>query len=52
MMRRRRELPPAHPDGSPVPDLGTAARAEIPRLSADPQVERALAVARALRIAR
>jgi carboxyl-terminal processing protease len=52
VMRRRRELPPAHPDGSPVPDLGTAARAEIPRLSADPQVERALAVARALRIAR
>jgi carboxyl-terminal processing protease len=51
-MRRVRELPPAHPDGTPVPDLGTQARADLPRLSADPQAERALAVARALRPAR
>jgi carboxyl-terminal processing protease len=52
VMRRVRELPPAHPDGTPVPDLGTSARAELPRLSADPQVERALEAARTLKRAR
>lgn len=47
-MRRARELPPQHPDGTPVPDLGTVARAELPRLSEDPQLVEALRVARAL----
>jgi carboxyl-terminal processing protease len=41
-MRRRRELPPTHPDGTPVPDLGLDAGSELPRLSDDPQLVEAL----------
>ena len=48
-LRERRELPPVHPDGTPVPFLGTVRRAEIPPLSEDPQVRAALEVARAAR---
>jgi carboxyl-terminal processing protease len=47
-MRRTRELPPVHPDGTQVPDLGTVARSELPRLSDDPQLEEALRIARSL----
>ena len=44
-MQRRRELPARHPDGTPVPDLGVVSRAELPALSADPQLAMALTVA-------
>jgi carboxyl-terminal processing protease len=46
-MRRARELPPAHPDGSPVLDVGLVARSDLPRLSDDPQAVEALRLARA-----
>jgi carboxyl-terminal processing protease len=49
VLRRQREMPTAHPDGTAVPDLGTTARAELPRLSDDPQGVRALEVARGMR---
>lgn len=48
VLRRRRELPPRHPDGTPLPDLGQSARSELPLLSADPQLRQAIAVARDL----
>lgn len=44
-MRRRRELPKHHPDGTPVPDLGIVSRSELPTLSADPQLVEALRIA-------
>jgi carboxyl-terminal processing protease len=44
-LRARREHPPVHPDGTPVPYLGTVARPELPRLSEDPQLAEALRVA-------
>jgi C-terminal peptidase prc len=44
----RRELPPTHPDGTPVPWLGTVSRRDLPPLTADPAGERALALALAL----
>lgn len=44
-MRRRRELPTVHPDGTPVRDLGIVSRDELPTLSADPQLVAALKVA-------
>lgn len=45
-MRRRREMPPLHPDGTVMPDLGTVSRRELPLLSDDPQLSRALSLAR------
>lgn len=44
-LRARRERPPVHPDGTPLPYLGTVARPELPRLSADPQLAAAVEAA-------
>lgn len=51
VLRRKREMPPVHPDGSIVADLGTAVRKDLPLLSGDPQLNRALALARSQIIA-
>lgn len=48
VQRRRREHLRTHADGTPIRFLGTRARADLPRLSADPQVMAALAEARRL----
>jgi C-terminal peptidase prc len=45
----RRELPSAHPDGTPVSWVGEVARRDLPTLSEDPWVPWALRVAAGLR---
>jgi C-terminal processing protease CtpA/Prc len=45
-MRAEREALRSHQDSSPVPSRAIGVRADLPRLSADPQLEAALRIAR------
>ncbi|MCA9488553.1 MAG: PDZ domain-containing protein [Myxococcales bacterium] len=44
-LRHRREWPTVHPDGTPVRYLGPAARADLPPITRDVQLEAALRIA-------